>query len=124
MNTPQNNRSSKLLTEKLTIQAMIRIYCHDQHEVSAVNLCDPCEKLLKYTRERLDQCIFGGEKPTCAQCPVHCYRRDMKETIISVMRYSGPKMLFAHPLLAVKHMLKTNKKVSADVRLIKNRTKR
>jgi hypothetical protein len=36
---------------------------------------------------------------------VHCYRAQQRERIRRVMRYSGPRMLLAHPLLALLHLL-------------------
>jgi hypothetical protein len=41
---------------------------------------------------------------TCAKCPVHCYRPELRERIRAVMRYAGPRMLFRHPRLAILHL--------------------
>ena len=45
----------------------------------------------------------------CANCTVHCYKPEMREKIREVMRYSGPRMLFIHPLVVIRHMLETRK---------------
>ncbi len=41
----------------------------------------------------------------CSKCPIHCYKPKMREHIREVMRYSGPRMIFYHPIIAIKHML-------------------
>jgi hypothetical protein len=94
--------------EKKTVAAMIRIYCRGRHNGRA-GLCETCRQLEAYALQRLDKCPFGDAKSTCARCPVHCYRPDMREQIRQVMRYAGPRMLLHHPVLAVRHMLDERK---------------
>jgi hypothetical protein len=60
---------------------------------------------MDYATRRIDRCIFGEAKPTCARCTVHCYNATMRERVRSVMRYAGPRMLWRHPILAIAHML-------------------
>ncbi|MGQ9501541.1 MAG: nitrous oxide-stimulated promoter family protein [Anaerolineae bacterium] len=90
--------------EKKTVAAMIRIYCRDQHG-SRKALCESCYALLTYAWQRLDKCPFGEGKSTCARCLVHCYKPAMREEIRRVMRYAGPRMLYIHPILAIRHLL-------------------
>lgn len=87
-----------------TIEAMIRIYCHDHHDTRGT-LCETCQELLDYARQRLDKCPFGEDKPTCSKCTIHCYKPDMRERITAVMRYAGPRMMSRHPVLAMHHLL-------------------
>jgi len=94
--------------EKKTVAAMIRIYCRDKHNERA-GLCETCRQLEGYAFQRLDKCPFGEIKSTCARCPVHCYRPDMREQIRQVMRYAGPRMMLYHPVLAVRHLLDERK---------------
>jgi hypothetical protein len=54
---------------------------------------------------RLDRCPYFPNKPTCANCPTHCYKPDMREQVRAVMRYAGPRMLIKHPILAVFHLI-------------------
>lgn len=89
--------------EAKTVWAMIRMYCRAFHGGHV--LCEECRDLGEYAWVRLSRCPFGDEKPTCANCPIHCYRPDYREQIREVMRYSGPRMLFHHPLLAIFHLL-------------------
>jgi len=93
----------RLNRERRTIAAMVAIYCRDHHH--ARGLCENCAALEAYARQRIDRCVYGSEKPTCFNCPVHCYKRDMREAVREVMRYAGPRMLRRHPILAIRHIL-------------------
>jgi len=90
--------------EKRTVGAMIALYCRANHSTNG-ELCEECKKLYDYAVARLDRCPFGADKTTCAKCPIHCYKPDMKAQVKRVMRYSGPRMLRRHPLLALMHQL-------------------
>lgn len=94
----------RLDNEQKTIEAMITIYCHAHHN-SQLQLCQNCDELLHYANKRLMHCPFQERKPTCGKCTVHCYRPEMRELIRKVMRYSGPRMLYHHPLMAFRHLL-------------------
>ena len=106
----------RLAREEKTIAAMIALYCRDHHAVGAAGLdgsagqagdglCPECAGLLDYARLRLEKCRYGADKPTCANCETHCYRPAMRERVRVVMRYSGPRMLKRHPMLAVAHLV-------------------
>jgi hypothetical protein len=92
----------RLAREWKTVTAMLRIYCREQH---GSQMCGECQQLARYVSLRLDRCRFGSEKPTCAKCPVHCYQRDRREQIKTVMRFAGPRMLWEHPWLSLCHFL-------------------
>jgi hypothetical protein len=92
----------RLKRERRTIAAMIAIYCRDHHGGGA--LCSACRGLLDYATERLVRCPFGEDKPTCLNCPVHCYRPVQRDEVRAVMRYAGPRMLWRHPVLALLHL--------------------
>jgi hypothetical protein len=96
--------SKRIAREKKTIEVMIRIYCVRHHEGGG-HLCDECRQLLDYAGKRLEQCPFKEAKPTCANCTVHCFKQDMREKIRGVMCYSGPRMLYRHPVLAFHHLI-------------------
>ena len=100
----------RLTREEKTIAAMIALYCRDHHAAGAAGqagdeLCSECAELLAYARLRLERCRYGAEKPTCANCETHCYKPEMRERVRVVMRYSGPRMLKRHPMLAVAHLV-------------------
>ena len=94
--------------ERATVGAMIRLYCRQLHH--SRQLCGECSNLWEYAEERLEKCPYGVEKPTCQNCPIHCYKPDMREKIKEVMRYSGPRMFFHHPVMAVRHLIHNNKR--------------
>jgi len=94
----------RLAREERTVRAMIRLYCRAHHS-PAGDLCPECAALAEYARARLSRCPFAEHKPTCAKCPVHCYRHKEREAIRRVMRYAGLRMLLYHPLLALGHLL-------------------
>jgi hypothetical protein len=95
-------RPARLEREERTIAVMVAMYCHDRHGVHG-ELCAECDELLFYARRRLTACRFGDGKPTCAKCPVHCYKPAMRERVREVMRYSGPRMITRHPVLGLAH---------------------
>lgn len=95
--------SGELLLEFKTVSAMITIYCA-KHHGSVLGLCEECSALKDYAETKLDRCVFGQIKPTCNRCPVHCYKSKPKEQMRAVMRFSGPRMLLKHPLLALRHL--------------------
>jgi hypothetical protein len=99
----------RLEREKLTIKNMVRLYCREKHD-SPEGLCQECSELQEYALQRLERCPWGAGKPTCANCPVHCYRGDKREQVRGVMRFAGPRMLLKHPWLAVMHLLDGLKK--------------
>lgn len=91
--------------EKRTIQIMIELYCKKSHGTK-YELCEDCKDLLEYAQRRLDICKFRDNKGTCGKCKAHCYRPDMRERIVKVMRFSGPRMLYLHPVLTFRHLVK------------------
>jgi len=106
---PANNTGPRIRREQRTITAMLGIYCRDHHQ-SDDALCDDCAKLLDYAHRRLAVCPFGEDKPACNRCQVHCYSAKMRERVKQVMRYTGPRMLTRHPVLALFHILDKIKK--------------
>lgn len=95
--------------EKKVVSRMIAIYCRAKHN-SKDELCADCEELRQYALQRLDRCVFGEEKPTCVTCPIHCYKSEMRAKIKTVMRYSGPRMLFFHPIDTFRHLIQEKKR--------------
>ncbi len=98
------NDSRRFTRERRTIRAMIGIYCRDHHESTTVP-CATCKEFEEYAFCRLQRCPFGDKKPTCAKCPIHCYKPAMREQAKTIMRYAGPRMLRRHPILAIRHLL-------------------
>ena len=98
------------------VHEMIAMYCHSHHQKKG--LCQQCQSLYEYAKSRSEHCPFMENKNFCSKCKVHCYKPDMQARIRQVMRYSGPRMIFHHPLLALWHVItsqkeKHNKKTEA-----------
>jgi hypothetical protein len=89
--------------EQKIVEYMVQLYCQGHHHAEK-ELCVECQELLVYAHQRILKCPFGNQKPTCAQCPVHCYQPDKREQIREVMRYAGPYMLYKHPFLTLFHL--------------------
>jgi len=89
--------------ERRTIASMVLIFCHDHHGTKG-EVCADCAELRQYAFARLEKCRFRDDKPTCANCPVHCYKPEMRERVRGVMRYAGPRMMLRHPVLAIAHL--------------------
>ena len=106
-------REARMATPRMrrefdTLAAMLRIHCRDHHAADAPDdrgLCPACAELLAYARKRLAGCPFGPDKPTCANCQIHCYGPRQREATRAVMRYAGPRMLWRHPWLAFAHLV-------------------
>ncbi len=96
--------NKRIPEEKQVVEQMIRLYCQKKEGNS--ELCLHCQELLDYALSRVERCRYGQHKPTCKQCPTHCYRPEMKERIRQVMRWAGPRMLYYHPLTAIRHLLR------------------
>ncbi len=92
----------KTETEKRTVEVMIRLYC--RRKEGNKELCPTCAELLEYAHRRLGRCRFGDAKPTCKACPIHCYSPLMRERMRAVMRWAGPRMLWWHPVAALRHL--------------------
>ena len=99
-----HNSHPRIAREGKTVTAMVGLYCHDHHGAGH-GLCDQCQELQDYALQRLQRCPFQEGKTTCAKCPVHCYKPEMRDRIKAVMRYAGPRMLYRHPILALLHLI-------------------
>lgn len=95
--------SPRMQREARTVEAMIHLYCRDHHGGHPTP-CAACRELLAYAHSRLHRCPFQERKTTCGTCPVHCYAPGKQQQIREVMRYSGPRMLRSHPMLALRHL--------------------
>ena len=100
-----SNTHPRMTREARTLEAMIGVYCRDQHGDRDEALCTDCADLLRYAGLRLEKCPYQEHKTTCAKCPVHCYKPARREQIRAVMRYAGPRMLFRHPRLTFYHLV-------------------
>lgn len=109
---------SKRGREKELVSEMIALYCKKQHHTKISRkkgghltgeLCLECRELAEYARTRSDRCPFMETKTFCSNCRVHCYKPEMREKIREVMRFSGPRMLFYHPIPALRHVIESRR---------------
>lgn len=94
--------------EQKIVSFMIQLYCRKNHGIKN-GLCTDCAELSSYAIMRSEHFPFMEQKTFCSNCRVHCYVLEMRERIRAVMRFSGPRMMMYHPLLAVRHLLENKK---------------
>ncbi len=102
------NADKKREREKKTVALMIRLYCRKKHGTKTA-LCPECQALAEYSAMRSDKCPFMESKTFCSNCKVHCYKPDMRGKIREVMRFSGPRMIICHPIMAIRHVVESKK---------------
>lgn len=98
----------KIEKQEQLVSYMIALYCKKKHKHKG-GLCDECTQLQEYVNLRIEKCPLKDDKPFCSNCTIHCYKKDMREKIKSVMRFSGPRLIFSHPIMAIKHVIATIK---------------
>ncbi|WP_408900088.1 nitrous oxide-stimulated promoter family protein [Photobacterium piscicola] len=117
----------RLDSEFKTITAMIDIYCAKHHQINTLKFqrCNNCDQFRAYVKQRLDRCPYGENKPSCKQCPIHCYKPQQKIMSQTIMRYSGPKMIVKHPIMAIKHLIHDKKTIpERNKEMLSNHQKR
>jgi len=87
--------------EKQTVLVMIKMYCRHHHGKN----CNDCATLAEFAEERINKCLFQNDKPVCSECQIHCYQHEMREQIRTVMRFAGPKMIYSHPIMGIRHLI-------------------
>ncbi len=103
-----NKVEKKRQKEQYIVEEMIRLYCRKNHleeERQGRQMCPVCQELSDYAKLRSQKCPFMEQKTFCANCKVHCYKPEKREQIRQVMRFSGPRMLMHHPILAIWHLI-------------------
>ena len=105
----KNNKiNEKREREKKIVSFMIRLYCKKKHGTKKM-LCEECAALEQYAMFRSEKCPFMETKTFCSNCKVHCYKPEMRVKIKEVMRFSGPRMILYHPVMAVSHVIESKK---------------
>jgi hypothetical protein len=94
--------------EQALIGEMIALYCRRKHRKPA--LCADCAGLREYAQMRSERCPYMETKTFCSNCQTHCYSPKMREKIRAVMRYAGPRIIFTHPVAAIKHAYYSRRK--------------
>ena len=94
--------------EKQLVAEMIGLYCRKKHH-PPTGFCPECAALASYACERSNRCPFMQTKTFCSNCRVHCYKPELREQICQVMRFAGPRMIFHHPVTAIRHVIESKK---------------
>jgi hypothetical protein len=79
---------------------MIEMFCRSRH---GRGLCGDCRALMDYVERRVAACPHGPAKPACSKCEIHCFKPAMRSRIGEVMKFSGPRLVYRHPVLAFRH---------------------
>lgn len=89
-----------------TVAEIIKIYCHGHRHLRATGkeLCPECQKMSEYALVRLAKCPRMDIKTFCSVCPVHCYGREEAVKIREIMAFGGPRMLWKHPWMTLRHI--------------------
>ena len=95
----------RLKSEAHVMRVMVEDFCHYHHGTNGRLLCPKCKEFLDYSLKRLACCPYGENKPVCGDCKIHCYKPAERETARRIMRWSGPRLIFTHPMMAVGHVV-------------------
>ena len=109
-----SNNGPKIQKEKETVEKLIRLYCEKKHRYSSETLCSECESLLEYSLQRLEECQYHEDKPTCRKCPTHCYDPIMRKEIRRVMRFSGTRIALRAPMAWIRHKIHDRNDIDSE----------
>ena len=104
-----NALTSKELKDLRLLARFIDCWCREQHQASVrqaldhefmlpdlarhgYRFCPECRELLDYAIARRHACPLNP-KPTCKDCPIHCYQPVRRAEIRKIMRFSGRHLI-------------------------------
>ena len=99
----RTGENSRVRRKIITVSVMISMYCRAKH--GSIALCKQCSDIREYSIEKIWMCKIKTAGTSCSSCKVHCFSDSFREQIREVMRYSGPRMIFSHPILAIRHLI-------------------
>lgn len=99
-----NKLQKRKVYDQHVLRVMVEIYCRNKHLSNG--LCHECLALLNYANGKVEKCPLKESKTTCRNCTTHCYATLQRDKIKQVMRYSGPRMILHHPVMAIRHLLR------------------
>ena len=100
----KDKEPSIITREKKAAEFMVQIYCKAKHKTKN-NICLECDEFKNYAKERIENCPYQAKKPACGVCELSCYPPKEKEKAHKVFTYSGPRMFFKHPIVAIRHII-------------------
>ncbi len=89
--------------EAHTVACMIQIYCRGRHRKK--QLCPSCQELLEITRLHLSECPPEDDRPFFSSHTIQCFKPEQREEIEQMLGYSGPRLLWHHPMIAIRYMV-------------------
>lgn len=99
-----STKANRIDKQKKTIELMVKLYCKKNHGTEN-DVCAECREILDYAMVRVSNCRYGENKPNCGDCKTCCYKKDMKNKMINIMKYSGPRLLIHNPKVAIEHII-------------------
>jgi len=94
--------------EKETIRKTFGVYCHSHHKTNdGKALCPKCTALLATVMLKMQRCPYGITKPICERCDIPCFGTKQTAEFRAIMQGSQRRMLFKHPIMTLKHKLKS-----------------
>lgn len=109
--TPRQQKDLRLLAH------FVELFCRSRHRASrngftesgvtglagtTEQLCPECADLMEYAARRLRRCPLKP-KPSCKNCPVHCYRPDYRQKVREIMAWSGKRLILRGRLDLIFH---------------------
>ncbi len=91
------SKARRIQRDGRVLRAFIAVYCREHHLKRGVAVhsheqgrvyCAECHALLHYALQRNERCPLDP-KPACRRCPVHCYKKQQRDKIRAVMKFSG-----------------------------------
>lgn len=98
----QINEGPIISEEIFLVGKMIDLYYQGDKTEKTI----PADRMHSYATKRLQHCRFGEAKTTCQKCPIHCYQPTYRQQMKQIMGYAGPRMLWHHPILTLRHGLR------------------
>jgi hypothetical protein len=117
------------------LEDLIHIYCKQIHQTydkeiikryqgdKTISLCSHCNDVLSYSVEKRKKCP-KHPKPRCKDCDIHCYSPSYRESIKSIMAFSGKRYIFYGGIFKAGYYLFTSvnkqKIIKKPITYIKN----
>lgn len=84
------------------------VYCTSRHAVDkgsfplpegleryfrkGILLCPSCADFVAYALQKREKCPLDP-KPSCKHCKIHCYSREYRDMVRTIMAFSGRKLI-------------------------------
>ncbi|NLI72500.1 MAG: nitrous oxide-stimulated promoter family protein [Bacteroidales bacterium] len=106
--------SEKVPIAKLEFPEEIQDWISKEKRITHYRLCANCYELIDKAFQHTERCPHSTYKTFCHECPTMCYRKEDQEKMLPIMRYSGKKIMWKHPMYTwrfIKNLLKNKNKI-------------